>query len=114
MALLWAGLIAAGGAAGSTVPSGLYGTVTRGPITPVCRVGVPCTAPAANTTLVFSRPGHPQVRVRTHQDGTYRIALPGGTYTVRVATARPLQPGKAWVRSGHYRHVDFSIDTGIR
>jgi hypothetical protein len=49
-----------------------------------------------------------------HSDGSYRIALPGGTYTVRALSARPLDPGTAWVRRGHFRHVDFSIDTGIR
>jgi hypothetical protein len=114
LTLLGLVLLAGGGAQATTVTSGLYGGVTRGPITPVCVAEQPCTAPAGGAVLVFSRQGRESGRVRVHSDGSYRIALPGGTYTVRALSARPLDPGTAWVRRGHFRHVDFSIDTGIR
>src|SRR5690242_18110908 len=70
-------------AAGAPVRSGLTGIVTRGPMTPVCRVDVPSDAPAAGFALVFARPGtgHP-VRTRTDAQGRYRVALPAGIYTV--------------------------------
>ena len=114
VATLLVATVLAGGAGAASVTSGLYGTVTRGPISPVCKVGTPCTAPAAGAVLVFLKKGREAGRVRTHRDGTYRITLPGGTYAVRVSPARPLRPVAAWVRTGHFRHVDFSIDTGIR
>ena len=37
--------------------SGLFGHVSRGPITPVCREGTPCSAPVAGAELQFSRNG---------------------------------------------------------
>ena len=62
----------AAGSSGST-GSGLYGVVKKGPITPVCRVDVPCDAPA-HITLVFSRACHEVERVHSTQTGRYRIA----------------------------------------
>jgi hypothetical protein len=104
----------AASAGASTGTSGLYGKVTRGPITPICTAEQPCSGPAANTTLVFSLAGQDVARTRTHADGTYRVALAPGTYTVRALATRPIEPVKAWVRRDHFRKVDFSIDTGIR
>lgn len=91
--------------------SGLYGTVTRGPTLPVCRVGDACGEPAARTVLVFLRSRRPVARVTTRADGTYRVPLDPGTYLVGAAR-RPVQPAKVRVRAG-FRRIDFSIDTGI-
>jgi hypothetical protein len=114
VATLLVGAALAGSAGAAAVPSGVYGKVLRGPITPVCRVGTPCTAPASGAVLVFSRAGREQGRVRARKDGTYRITLPKGTYAVRVVPAHPLRPVSALVRAGRFRRVDFLIDTGIR
>ena len=38
--------IGCGSAGGGTATTGFRGYVRRGPTMPVCRVGVPCTAPA--------------------------------------------------------------------
>ena len=59
--------------------SGLYGTVTRGPTSPVCRVGVACDEPATNADV----PAHPQ---RHDNEGPHRRhrPLPGSPH------ARPL------------------------
>jgi hypothetical protein len=114
MPLLAALCLVGASAQASTTKSGLYGDVTRGPITPICTAEQPCSAPAANTTLAFSLSGNEVGRTRTRADGTYRIALAPGTYTVRALATRPIEPVKAWVRRGHFRKVDFSIDTGIR
>ena len=108
------GLLAAGGVQASTVTSGLYGHVTRGPVSPICIAEQPCSEPAAGVVLVFSQTGHEVGRVRVRSDGSYRIALVAGVYSVRGVSTRPLEPGKTWVGSGRFRHVDFSIDTGIR
>jgi len=100
---------------GTTVGvSGLHGVVMRGPVTPFCAAEEPCSEPAAGAILVFSRGGNDMARSHVRQDGTYRLTLPPGTYAVRIASRRSLEPNAARVIAGHYRRVDFSIDTGIR
>ena len=114
LALIVAVCLLEGAAQGSTVKSGLYGTVTRGPITPVCIAEEPCSAPMPGAMLVFSRVGREVARTRTAANGTYRVRLAPGMYSVRVLQARPADPGVVRVQRGHFRQVDFSIDTGIR
>ncbi len=114
VALVGAVCLLGGAAHGATVKSGLYGKVTRGPITPVCIAERPCSAPAAGAVIVFSRAGHEVARTRTAANGRYRLTLTPGMYSIRVLQARPVDPGIARVQRGHFRHVDFSIDTGIR
>lgn len=96
--------------------SGLHGTVTKGPTTPVCREGVPCSAPA-QVTLLFQRAGR-TTRVRTTAAGTYRAILVPGYYTVRTAErigiTPNIRPQRVHVRAGHVDRLDFAIDTGIR
>jgi hypothetical protein len=104
-------------AAPAAAPSGLRGVVMRGPITPVCRDGVPCSALARNTPLVFTRAGR-SVTTRTDAAGRYRIALSPGVWNVRTATAprvgTGISPATALVLAGRFRMADFDIDTGIR
>ena len=111
-------LAAAGSAGASTNPSGLWGEVKRGPVTPVCVAEQPCYAPAKGVTLVFLRSGIVVRRATTNDLGRYRVRLPAGTYSVRLpqkpAIGRDLEPAQARVRAGRYARVDFSIDTGIR
>jgi hypothetical protein len=109
----------AGGVAASAggVRSGLYGVVTRGPVTPVCRAGVPCTEPAPNVTLVFLHGGREAGRTRTDARGRYRVRLRATSYSVRTlqkAFGRTPTPARATVVAGRFRRVDFAIDTGIR
>ena len=96
--------------------SGFHGTVTKGPTTPVCRVGEPCSGPA-QVTLLFRRAGH-TYRARSAANGAYRITLPAGYYTVstveRIGITRNIRPQAVHVRRGHNDRLDFSIDTGIR
>ena len=104
-------------AASAAVPrSGLYGVVRRGPITPVCRAGVSCDAPAAGVVLTFARAGAVKT-TRTAAHGNYRIDLVAGIYAVRTS-AKPFgripRPAKVHVRAGHSDRIDFAIDTGIR
>jgi len=94
----------------------LHGTVMRGPTAPVCRVGTPCSAPAKNVTLSFTRNGEAR-STRTDDRGRYSIRLPAGIYAVKT-NQRPFglfpQPRTAGVRAGRSTRVDFAIDTGIR
>jgi hypothetical protein len=100
--------------ASAVLASGLHGTVTKGPTTPVCQVGTPCTAPAGHTTLVFTRSGVAR-RVTTDAAGRYRITLVPGYYAVRAVGARfGMRPTKVHVSRGPNLRLNFSIDTGIR
>src|SRR5205807_4717435 len=111
-------LLAVGSAQGTIVRSGLYGDVRRGPISPVCAAEQPCDAPAAGAVLVFSRDGREVARTKARDDGSYRVRLTAGLYTVRRAAStgidRKLDPNQVRVKPGRFSHVDFSIDTGIR
>jgi hypothetical protein len=94
--------------------TGLRGLVTRGPIAPVCKEGVPCTAPAKHVKITFLRNGVAK-SVVTGSDGRYTIALAGGTYAVRFPSARfGYRPRIVFAPAGRISTRNFSIDTGIR
>jgi hypothetical protein len=98
--------------------TGLHGVVLRGPTTPVCRVGVPCTEPARGAVLAFTHDGRVVQRVHVGVRGRYAVRLAPGVYTVSV-TPRPrvgsgIRPLRVWARRGRDSRVDFTIDTGIR
>jgi hypothetical protein len=97
--------------------TGIHGIVTRGPTTPVCQVGKPCSEPAVGTVLVFSRAGTVAVRARAGAGGRYTARLVPGLYAVRVSPPQRiggLKPSQVRVRAGSPRRVDFQVDTGIR
>ena len=100
------------------VGSGLHGTVLRGPTTPVCRVGTPCSAPAAGVTLRFVRRHRVAARARVHKDGGYAVRLAPGIYTVlftpHLLIGTGIRPRRVRVLAGPPRELDFWIDTGIR
>src|SRR5690348_1126022 len=91
-------VVAGAGAHRTTLGSGLYGTVMKGPIIPVCVSELPCDAPAAGSLLVFTR-GAVVERVTVATDGSYRLRLPAGTYSVRSGGKR-LEPTLARVYAG--------------
>ena len=98
--------------------SGLHGIVMRGPTTPVCQVGVPCSAPAVGAVLVFSRAGHTAVRVRAGAGGRYSVHLTPGYYTVQISPVPRIgfgiRPTHVHVTRNVDSRRDFSIDSGIR
>jgi carboxypeptidase family protein len=101
----------------AAVLSGLFGMVSRGPITPLCQEGQPCSEPAAGVRLTFLHDGRAVRSVVTSSTGRYRVLLPAGPYTVRVAKASPierLKPSSVTVRRGAMTRRSFFIDTGIR
>lgn len=101
------------GSASATLRSGIFGTVTKGPITPVCAAEQPCSGPAAGAVLVFLRGSQEVARVTVGSTGAYRIHLPPGSYVVRTRSLRT-QSVAVRVSSGHMTRADLSIDTGIR
>src|ERR1043166_9354964 len=90
----------------------LWGSVTVGPLMPVCREGTPCSGPAKRTTLVFSRAGR-TVSTKTDAEGRYRLTLPAGTWSVRASVGMRTSAATVLVRAGTHR-ANFSVDTGIR
>jgi hypothetical protein len=99
----------------ATLLSGLYGVVTRGPTKPVCAVSMPCSAPYAKATLVFTRSGMTTRKVITDANGKYRIALPPGRWSLRVQGAQfGWTPRTTTVLRGRYAHMNVDVDTGIR
>jgi hypothetical protein len=113
LAALSAGFAPATASHGAGVNGGLFGVVTRGPISPMCLAEQPCSEPASGAVLVFSRDGAVVARVTARPNGTYRVRLGAGLYAVRCSVRR-LAPKAVRVRPGTMRRVDFSIDTGIR
>jgi hypothetical protein len=87
----------------------VHGVVMRGPTQPVCQLGKPCTEPARNVQLVFLHAGAVAARVRTGADGSYRVRLRRGVYTVRIAKQSVV---RFTLRAT--QRLDFELDTGIR
>ena len=107
-------IIGCGSASGGTA-TGFRGYVKRGPTMPVCRVGVPCTAPAKGVKLNFSRAGRLAATATTNNRGWYRVVLPAGRYTVSTSAQRSaFGPRTATARKGRMVRQDFLIDTDIR
>jgi len=90
----------------------LWGSVTIGPLTPVCQMGTPCSGPAKRATLTFSKPGR-VVSAKTDAMGHYRLTLPVGTWSVRTNVGMRVAPTTVVVRAGMHR-TNFAVDTGIR
>lgn len=106
-----------GGTSGSPTGSGLRGLVTLSPTRPICLEGQPCSKPAAGAVVVFRRNGRAVARVTTRPDGTYRVALRPGTYTVvapRYRVGSGVTPRTVRVPKERVARIDFEIDTGIQ
>lgn len=96
----------------------LHGTITRGPTTPVCQVGKPCSEPMAGAMLLFIRNGRVAARSRSDAHGRYSVQLRLGTYTVSMGVQPKLgsgvKPRTIWLRRAAPTRIDFFVDTGIR
>jgi len=105
------------GGSGGATGSGLYGTVKKGPVRPVCSIDQPCDAPA-QVTLVFSKDKQVVARVKSTEKGRYRIALAPGFYdvrsTVKIGVTKLPKPHAVHVRAGHWDRINLFFDTGIR
>lgn len=119
--LLLAALVVAASATSSGVAAatrtGAHGTVLRSPITPVCRVGVPCSAPAKFLLLRFTRNGITHT-ARTDARGIYGVVLTPGIYTISTSSTGMLgrgpEPRTIRIRAGIWLLANLTIDTGIR
>jgi hypothetical protein len=109
----------AGGAAGDGT-SGIEGRVTIGPQCPVIQEGSPCPDAPYVATVRILLDGDVVATGRSGRDGSFRIPVAPGEYTVDAAP--PDENGIATVRvqphvvvsDGGYSRVDLSFDSGIR
>jgi len=111
------------GACGRPAPSSAGGSgvlsdkVTAGTTCPVEQVGHPCS-PRLVVADVQARAGTRVVAsTRSGVDGSYRLAVPAGTYTVVAVTGSMFPrcaPVSVVVSVGHTTHTDITCDTGIR
>lgn len=96
-------------------PTGIVrGTVTRGPVTPICSDAQPCSVPASGVMIVFLRGGRAIARATTRADGSYRLRLAAGRYAIRLRGWRHWTRTHLLVRGGRVTRLDVAIDTGIR
>ena len=97
--------------------TGLEGTVTRGPVTPVCRVGVPCYAPFS-AAFTVSQGQLVVARFQSDSAGHYEVLLAPGTYAIVPDSGAPVFPGgqsrPATVGPAGITRLDLQFDTGIR
>lgn len=91
----------------------LHGAVTIGPTAPVCKVGTPCTKPAARVVLTFTR-GAAVVTAKTDTQGRYRVSLRAGIWKVRASVGMSMRPTTFTVPRAATATRNFDIDTGIR
>jgi hypothetical protein len=95
----------------------VHGKVMAGPTCPVERVGVPCPPRPVIATIEANIGTHVAARTRSAADGTYRLELPSGMYTMYAATALAFprcNPKRVRVVAPASVDVDISCDTGIR
>jgi hypothetical protein len=100
--------------------SGIEGTVAIGPTCPVEMAESPCADAPYEALITVTDGGEVVATGKSTQDGTFRIDVPPGTYTVTaepvvadaIAHADPLQD--VVVGTGAFTHVGISFDSGIR
>ena len=93
LAVIGAVCLLGGAAQGSTIKSGLYGKVTRGPITPVCIAEQPCSAPMPGAMIVFSRSGREVARHAHGGERDYRRGADTGHVQRSRAPGPTCRPG---------------------
>jgi hypothetical protein len=125
--VVWLAMIAiatALSACASATPSpspttGLTGVVMRGPVTPVCRVDVPCDAPFS-ATFTVEQGDRRIAQFQSDAAGQFTVYLKPGAYTIVPAADAPII-GAAFQRksvtvvdNGMLTVVRLTFDTGIR
>jgi hypothetical protein len=106
----------------STSPSpttGLTGVVMRGPVTPVCRIDVPCDAPFS-AGFGVQRGGRRVTTFRSDATGQFTVFLDPGMYVIVPDGDAPIISPGSQVKSvtiadsGALTMVRLVFDTGIR
>jgi hypothetical protein len=99
--------------------TGLTGVVMRGPVTPVCRVDVPCDAPFSATFMVEQN-GRRVAQFQSDVAGQFTVSLKPGPYMVVPGADAPIIGASLQSKSvtvadnGMLTAVRLMFDTGIR
>jgi hypothetical protein len=100
--------------------TGVRGTVTLGPTCPVESQQSPCAdVPLATVVSFFDGSGALVASVRSGGDGTFRVTIAPGTYSVKASPQIGLapagtQPSSVSVPKHGYVAVTLRVDSGIR
>ena len=104
-----------------TIDSGLEGRVTIGPTCPAQEIGRECPARPYAATLLIKDAASGEVlhRIRSDQEGRFRLALPAGSYVVEPAAPELVsepraEPVSVTVRPGQWAWVRVRFDSGAR
>lgn len=100
--------------------SGIEGKVSIGPTCPVVTAESPCADAPYEATITVESEGEVVETGRSGEDGSFRIAVPPGDYTVSaeplvadaIAHADPVQ--HVVVDADAFTHVELTFDSGIR
>lgn len=105
--------------AGPSPTTGLTGVVIRGPITPVCRIDLPCDAPFS-AGFTVQRAGRRVADFRSDSSGQFTVFLAPGAYTVVPNSDAGIISPTSQTKSvtvadtGMLTVVRLMFDTGIR
>lgn len=103
---------------GPGAPQGVEGQVLLGPLCPVQMEGDPCPdRPYQAWIRVLAGDGGRLTRVRSGEDGQFRVGLEPGRYTLQPESGDPLPRAAEQavvVTAGRYEEVTIRFDTGIR
>lgn len=97
--------------------SGIEGEVRIGPVSPVETTGTPGSAPYAAELRIRPEAGGRVTRVTSGADGSFRVNLAPGTYTIEPQQGDPLpyaQPVQVTVTEHRFTPVVIMYDSGIR
>lgn len=101
----------------SSATGTLSGRVTAGPTCPVERPDTPCPPRPVVAEVQARQVRRVVASGRSGRDGSYRLRLPAGTYTLVVVTPSPFPrctPRTVTVIAGRVTDGDLGCDTGIR
>jgi Carboxypeptidase regulatory-like domain len=97
--------------------SGIEGQVSFGPISPLSRPGIANYRPYQATIAILDEDGHTVTHVQSDADGTFRVSLKPGRYTLIPESPGP-HPRAAsqiiTVFEGKFTPVRINYDSGIR
>jgi hypothetical protein len=103
---------------GPDAPQGIEGIVMLGPQCPVQTVDTPCPdLPYQASIIVRRTSGGTITRLRSGEDGRFRVGLRPGSYVLDPEPGDPFPSSteqEVEVEAGVYTEVVINFDTGIR
>lgn len=101
------------------INSGIYGTVTVGPLKPVEREGEINYKPYQATIIIKTENGLVEIkRFTSNNDGTFKVYLKPGKYILEpLKSNEPYPIGSSVeveVKPNQFTEINISYDTGIR